>query len=116
MNFTLQKYILASGRVPFDEWIASLAAPMRARVYANLARIEAGNLGNVCALTNADGVMELRLFFGPGYRVYLGRDGNTLIILLCGGDKKTQTRDISRAVAFWHEYNTRKETENGSDN
>lgn len=115
MNFTLQKYILPSGRIPFDEWLASLAMPTRVRVYANLARIEAGNLGNVCALANADGVMKLRMFFGPGYRAYLGRDGNTLVILLCGGDKKTQTRDIARAITLWQEYKTRKETENGSN-
>jgi len=52
--------------------------------------------------------MELRLFFGPGYRVYMGLDGETLVILLCGGDKKTQRRDIAKAVAFWNDYKSRK--------
>ena len=62
----------------------SLSSVMRARVYANLARIEAGNFGNVKPLSAADGLLELRMFFGPGYRAYLGRDGDALVILLCG--------------------------------
>lgn len=114
MSFTLQKYVLRSGRVPFDDWITSLSSVMRARVYANLARIESGNLCNVKPLADADGVMELRMFFGPGYRVYLGRDGSSLVILLCGGDKKTQPQDVSRAAALWREYKIRKVSENGS--
>ena len=74
----LQKYVAKSGRIPFDEWIVGLSSVMRARVYANLARIEAGNLGNVKPIADAGGIMELRLFFGPGYRVYMGLDGETL--------------------------------------
>ena len=108
MNIVLQKYGAKSGRIPFDEWIVGLSSVMRARVYANLARIEAGNLGNVKPIVDADGIMELRLFFGPGYRVYMGLDGETLVILLCGGDKKTQRRDIAKAVAFWNDYKSRK--------
>lgn len=115
MSFSLQKYVTAVGRVPFDDWLASLAPPVRVRVYANLARLEAGNFGNVCPLTDADGVLELRMCFGPGYRAYFGRDGDTLVILLCGGFKKTQSRDISRAVSLWQDYKIRKETDNGSD-
>ena len=115
MAFTLQKYVLASGRIPFDVWLASLSPVIRARVYANLARLEAGNLGNVKPLADADGVLELRMFFGPGYRAYLGRDGASLVILLCGGDKDSQTRDVARAKSFWHDYKTRKAADNGSN-
>lgn len=109
MNITVQKYVSESGRIPFDEWVSTLSSIMRARVYANLARIEAGNFGNVKPLSDADGLLELRMFFGPGYRAYLGRDGDTLVILLCGGDKGSQRRDINRAVSLWRDYKRRKE-------
>ena len=115
MAFTLQKFVLASGRIPFDDWLASLSPVIRARVYANLARLEAGNLGNVKPLADADGVLELRMFFGPGYRAYLGRDGTSLVILLCGGDKSSQTRDVARAKSFWQDYKTRKAADHGSN-
>lgn len=114
MPLEVRKYVTATGRVPFDEWIATLSSVMRARAYANIARVEAGNLGNVKPLTDTDGVMELRMFFGPGYRVYLGRDGATIMLLLCGGDKNSQRRDIVRAMAMWRDYKTRKESENGA--
>ena len=55
------------------------------------------------------------MFFGPGYRAYLGRDGASLVILLCGGDKDSQTRNVARAKSFWHDYKTRKAADNGSN-
>ena len=73
---------------------------------ARLERIEAGNFGDVKALR--DGVSEMRIDWGPGYRVYFGRDGQAVVVLLCGGDKRRQDADIRKAVDLWQEYVSRK--------
>ena len=110
MTFILQKYRLVSGKIPFDEWLTALSPAFRARVHANLARIEVGNWGNVKAIQGVDAkeLYELRMFFGPGYRAYFGKDGRQLVMLLCGGDKKSQRKDISEAKRLWKEYIARK--------
>lgn len=110
MKLTLKKYCRESGTVPFDEWLSGVSPVFRARIYANLSRVEIGNFGNVKPIQghDADMLFELRMFFGPGFRAYFGRDGNTLILLLCGGDKKTQRRDITTAKNLWAEYLKRK--------
>jgi putative addiction module killer protein len=64
--------------------------------------MEQGNLANVKSV--GEGVLEYKIDFGPGYRVYFGRDGDTLLILLTGGTKKRQQRDISAAIAYWQDY------------
>ena len=74
----------------------------RKRILARVARLEQGNYGDCEAV--GEGVMELRLFFGPGYRVYFGEDTNSIVILLCGGDKGSQKQDIKQAKAYWKEY------------
>ncbi len=73
-----------------------------ARILARLARVRQGNLGD--CRTVGDGVSELRVDYGPGYRVYFGQKGQTLVVLLCGGDKQSQVRDIRLAKQFWQEY------------
>jgi putative addiction module killer protein len=78
----------------------------RARVATALARIEQGNLSNVKSVGH--GVLEFRIDFGPGYRVYLWRDGDTLVILLTGGTKKRQQRDIQTAAELWKAYRQSK--------
>ena len=110
MTFILKKYQLSSGKIPFDEWLAMLSPVFRARVYANLARVEIGNWGNVKSIQGVDAkeLYELRMFFGPGYRAYFGKDGCRLVMLLCGGDKKSQRKDISEAKRLWKEYIARK--------
>ena len=86
-------------RTPFVEWLAGLNdARAVATVRARLNRIRLGNLGDCRSV--GEGVHELRIDFGPGFRVYLGRQGPTLVVLLTGGDKKTQTRDIAAAKKF----------------
>ncbi len=75
---------------------------MRARVQGRVARFESGNLGNIKQL--GSGIFEARLDVGPGYRIYVAQDGRFIILLLYGGDKSTQTRDIERARAHWKEY------------
>ena len=110
MSFKSKKYQRENGNVPFDDWILSLAPVFRARVYSYLARVEVGNWGNVKSIEGSDSkdLYELRMFFGSGYRAYFGKDGDSLILLLCGGDKKTQRKDVREAKALWKEYKTRK--------
>ena len=86
------------GREPFSEWHHSLRdLRTQARIRSRLRRVEAGNLGDIRSV--GKGVSELRLDFGPGYRIYFGEVGDRLV-LLCGGDKSTQERDISRAREY----------------
>lgn len=92
------------GHVPFEEWLNDLRDKRAvARVLARLARVRLGNLGDCRPL--GEGVSELRVDYGPGYRVYFGQQGQTLVVLLCGGDKRSQERDVRLAKAYWQEFN-----------
>ena len=91
------------GRAPFSEWMDRQEAPLYGRVMARLERVELGNLGDHRGV--GDGVFELKIDFGPGYRVYFGLDGSELVVLLIGGTKKTQRRDIETAKQYWRNYN-----------
>src|SRR5713226_8538799 len=99
--FELREYAEA-GRSPFAEWFDGLDAVTAARVDRYVRRLEAGNFGAAKSLR--DGVFELRLDFGPGYRVYYGREGKTIVILLGGGSKRRQETDIAAAVERWKRY------------
>ena len=99
-------YLSEDGRSPFEEWFSSVDSVARAKVAAAIARLEQGNTSNVKSV--GEGVLEYRINFGPGYRVYFGRDGATLVILLTGGTKKRQQRDIATAAALWTAYKKRK--------
>ena len=90
------------GHSPFAAWFDDLDAVTAARVDRSIRRLEAGNFGAAKPLR--DGVFELRLDFGPGYRVYYGREGKTIIILLGGGSKRRQETDIAAAVERWKRY------------
>lgn len=91
------------GGVPFEDWLDDLNDKRAvARVLARLARVRHGNLGDCKSV--GGGVAELRVDYGPGYRVYFGQKGRTVVVLLCGGDKRTQDRDIQMAKQFWHEF------------
>ena len=105
----IREYIDNRGRSPFGRWFDGLDAGAAARVRTSLARMEAGNLSNVRGV--GSGVSECRINVGPGYRVYFGRDGDTLIILLGGGTKARQQRDIEGARELWQEYRRRKQQE-----
>ena len=96
----------SDGRLPFDEWLRGLNEQNAvARILARLGRVRLGNLGNLGDCKSVgEGVSELRVDYGPGYRVYFGQKGRTLVVLLCGGDKRTQDKDIRRAKQFWQEY------------
>lgn len=95
------------GRAPFTEWHSSLSDRRAyARILACILRLEAGNFGDCKPV--GGGVLELRIDFGPGYRVYCARDGQAVVILLCGGDKRTQQADIQAAHHYWRQYQEAK--------
>ncbi len=102
----IRYYVAANGGEPFADWFADLEAVARAKVTRAIARMEQGNLSNVKSV--GGGVLEYRIDFGPGYRVYFGRDGDTLVILLTGGTKKRQQRDIDAAHDYWQDYKQSK--------
>jgi putative addiction module killer protein len=96
-------YQTEDGKLPFKQWLDSLRdKPTIARINARLGRLEFGNFGDAKSVGN--GVMELRLAFGSGYRIYYGLDGEKLVVLLTGGDKSTQDKDIKTAHVFWNDY------------
>ena len=105
----VREYIDPQGRSPFARWFDRLNAPAAAKVTMALTRIELGNLSDHKSV--GAGVWELRLDFGPGYRVYFGKDGDRLVILLGGGTKKRQQKDIETAKQLWKDYKKRKREE-----
>jgi putative addiction module killer protein len=104
----LRYYLAVDGKSPFEEWFSGLdaAAGAKVSVAMALARVEQGNLSNAKGV--GEGVLEYRIDWGPGYRVYFGRDGDVLVILLTGGTKKRQQRDIEQAKALWADYKRRR--------
>jgi putative addiction module killer protein len=101
-NLTVREHVTADGRNPFREWLSALDVATRARIQARILRFETGNLGD--HKTVGAGVFEARVMFGPGYRIYFGRQGRDLVVLLLGGDKSSQARDIRRAQEFLADY------------
>ena len=106
---TVREFLERDGSSPFAKWFAGLDATAAAKVTTAVRRLELGNFSNVKGV--GAGVFEYKIDFGPGYRVYFGKDGDTLVILLGGGTKKTQDRDIETAHARWQDYKKRKAEE-----
>jgi putative addiction module killer protein len=105
----IQRYITANGKVPFSEWFESLPnITIQSKIISRLNRVAAGNLGDYKSV--GKGVFELRIDYGSGYRIYFGQVGNIIILLLCGGDKSTQDKDIHKAQEYWQNYEQRKST------
>src|SRR5713226_10416966 len=102
----VREYLDAKGRSAYAAWFDSLNAEAAAKVTTAVTRISLGNFSNVEGV--GSGVFEYKLDFGPGYRIYFGKDGETLVILLGGGTKKRQQRDINAALANWQDYRRRK--------
>ncbi len=99
-------YITLEGKTPFLEWRDSLKdVRAKAKIIARLDRVEDGNLGD-CKFVG-EGVYELRIDYGPGYRIYFGQENNVIILLLWGGDKSNQSKDISKAQNYWQDYRSR---------
>jgi len=106
---TVLEYLDSEGSSPFAKWFGGLDATAAAKVTTAVRRMELGNLSNVKGV--GAGVFENRIDFGPGYRVYFGKDGQTVVILLGGGTKKQQDRDIAIAQKRWNDYKKRKPRE-----
>jgi len=104
--YTVDEYLTRDGESPFEKWFESLNAAAALKVQTVLGRIELGNLGD--AKPVGEGVSERRIDFGPGYRVYFGKDGQKLVILLGGGTKKRQSNDIKEAQQRWADYKQQK--------
>jgi putative addiction module killer protein len=103
----LLRYQRDDGREPFSEWLNGLCDKVaQARIRVRLRQVQAGNFGDCESV--GEGVIELRVHVGAGYRVYCGRHGKTVVLLLCGGDKGSQVADIKRAKELWAEWKRRQ--------
>jgi putative addiction module killer protein len=98
-----------NGNEPFQLWLEDLQdVRNRRRILSRLMRVQQGNYGDVEPI--GEGLSELRFFFGSGYRVYFGEDADNIVVILCGGDKDSQSQDIDNAKAYWQEYQNNAET------
>lgn len=105
MSYTLAEILLEDGNSPYAEWFNTLDPLAAAKVTIAKLRMEQGNLSSVKWFS---GIGEYKIDWGPGYRIYLARDGMTIIVLLGGGTKKHQQKDIDRAIELWESYKRRK--------
>ena len=105
-KYLIREYLTTVEKNPFREWINSLDLNIKAKIQARIFRFETGNLGDYKSV--GKGVFGARLDFGPGYRLYFGLEGNNIILLLMGGDKRTQKRNITKAHQFWNNYQKEK--------
>ena len=107
----LRVYIDPSGQIPFAVWLRSLRDERaRQKIQVRLGRVRLGNFGVVRPV--GEGISELVIDYGPGYRIYFNQTGDEIVILLLGGDKSTQDNDIRRAKEYWYDYKEQKKTDN----
>ncbi|MFI5334642.1 MAG: type II toxin-antitoxin system RelE/ParE family toxin [Chlamydiales bacterium] len=104
MSFDIEIYIAPSGKKPYVEWETNLPKNIRAIVTARLGRLRGGNFGDCKPLVNAKGIYEMRIHIGPGYRIYYGKKKHAIVLLLCGGQKSTQSKDLKKAKEYWLDY------------
>ncbi|MBI5492475.1 MAG: type II toxin-antitoxin system RelE/ParE family toxin [Deltaproteobacteria bacterium] len=105
--YTIEYYLTAANRKPFKEWMDGLDINTRAKIRIRLDRVRLGNLGKNRHV--GEGVYELKIDYGPGYRVYYALNGKTVVLLLVGGDKSTQRKDILQAKAYWQDHKEREQ-------
>ena len=105
----VREYLAPDGSSPYAKWFKNLNAPAAAKVAMAITRMAQGHLSNTKGV--GGGLQEYRIDFGPGYRIYFGRDGERLVILLGGGTKRRQSDDIRNAQALWADYRRRKKEE-----
>ena len=105
----VREFLDEEGSSPYGKWFNRLNAVAAAKVATAIHRMEQGNFSNVKGV--GAGVYEYRIDFGPGYRIYFGKDGDQLVILLAGGTKKRQDADVAAAKEFWQDYKRRKRRE-----
>ncbi len=97
-------YQTTSGKIPYFEWFDGLDQRAQSIIAMRLARVRRGLFGDCSAIEQGSGICELRFFLSPGYRVYYGKIHSLIIMILCGGIKKTQKRDIVNAKRYWADY------------
>jgi putative addiction module killer protein len=102
----VREYLAPDGRSPYGSWFDQLNPQAAAKVATGVTRLASGNFANVKGV--GSGIFECKIDFGPGYRVYFGKDGDRLVILVGGGTKKRQQRDINAALANWTDHKRRK--------
>jgi len=97
-------YSTLAGNEPYSDWEDGLGTTTKAIIKTRVNRLRLGQFGDAKRITNGEGVWELRINYGPGYRIYFAKKGSTVVVLLMGGDKGTQMRDIARAKRYWTDY------------
>lgn len=103
----LKNYLTLDGKSPFEQWLNSIQNKKTQAIIDNrLRRVRLGNLGDYKSV--GGGIFELRIDYNSGYRIYFGQVGTTIILLLCGGDKSTQKKDILKAQEYWQDYANRE--------
>ena len=113
-RIAVEMLILPDGKIPFERWIKGLRdRKARAKIEVRIARIRLGNFGDYRSV--GEGVYELRIDYGPGYRVYYGRSGNRVVLLLCGGDKSSQKEDVKKAKEYFASYRVRLSEKNDDE-
>lgn len=99
----IERYVTADGQIPFDNWFDSIRVSKTQTIISKrLDRVRMGNLGDYRSV--GGGVFELRIDYGRGYCIYFGQVGTTIVLLLCGGDKSSQIKDIRQAQEYWRDY------------
>jgi len=113
MKIELEMYRTKGGSCPYEEWFLGLDAATAVRIDRSVFRMKSRNFADCKPIkdTHVKGVFERVMDFGPGWRVYYGRDGDKLVLLLTGGSKKSQKRDIDKALEYWKDYKARKESQ-----
>jgi putative addiction module killer protein len=110
MKNTINEYLDAAGKSPYADWLDQLRdAKTKAKIMMRVDKMELGLFGDAEPI--GEGLSELRIHYGSGYRVYYGKEGRYLYLLLCGGDKSTQSKDIKKAKAYWKDYKQRNDDE-----
>lgn len=104
MIIEIIEYKTNSGKIPFKEWLEKLDLPERAIIRTRLRRVNLGNFGDCKKIQGAQGVFELRIDHGPGYRIYFAKQGNSIVLLLIGGTKRGQERDVEKAIEYWNDF------------
>jgi putative addiction module killer protein len=103
-NIDIQLYETENGKCPYLQWEDRLSKSARAIITTRLARIRLGNLGDCKSIQGVKGIYEFRIHIESGYRIYFGKEGNKVILLLLGGDKSTQKKNVQKAQEFWQDY------------
>lgn len=108
----LEKYTTIDNKIPFDDWFKTLDRALQTRVDSKILKLDEENFSDCSILKNADEIREARIRVSSGLRIYYQELEDTILLLLIGGDKKSQKKDIEKAIEYWQDYKQRKELDN----